>query len=178
MWPKILIALFLFLIFFTDHALSQEEEKEEIIEEFKHFRISPLIGHTFIQLREDASNTPVASWGLDLEYWINHTWGIGLHNDFEIESFLVEQTDMELIERKFPLVITLDALYNPWRELVIVLGPGIEFDPGKSFSVFRIGLEYEFQMHNHWDFSPIFFYDTRINGFDTWSVAVGVGKRF
>lgn len=57
----------------------------------------------------------IPSWGLDLEYWFNEKWGVGSHNDIEVESFIVETDHEEFIEREYPLVTTLELLAKPWK---------------------------------------------------------------
>jgi len=67
--------------------------------EHPHFRAALLIGHTLIKSAGTDSHLFIPSWGLDLEYWMNETWGIGMHNDIEIESFIIKRTNEEEIER-------------------------------------------------------------------------------
>jgi hypothetical protein len=57
-------------------------------------------------------------------------------------------------------------------------GPGYELESTESFFLFRAGLEYEFEITHHWDISPAFIYDSRLGAYDTWTVALGIGKRF
>ena len=143
-----------------------------------YFRAAVLIGHTFIPMGPSPDRLAVPSWGLDLEYWFNHKWGAGLHNDLEIETFLVEhEGHEEVLTREYPLVITLDALYKPWKQLVLLAGPGWEFEPNEDFFLIRSGVEYEFELGHGWDLSPAFVYDTRQGAYDTWTISLGVGKR-
>ncbi len=138
-----------------------------------------LLGHTFIPAgSQNNQRLLIPSWGLDLEYWPASKWGIGLHNDLEIETFLIEKPEEEALERRYPLVITADLLYKPWKGLVLMAGPGVEVDPSQTFFLIRYGLEYEFEFSGHWDIFPSVFYDSRKDAFDTWSIALGVGKRF
>ena len=144
----------------------------------RHHRIAILIGHTHIPALQNGRGFLIPSWGLDYEYWFTRSWGVGLHSDLELQTFLIERSESEEIEREYPIVVTLDALYKPWRGLVIQLGPGYEFEKNKNFFLIRAGLEYEIDLPHHWDLSPSVFYDTRIDAYDTWSIALGVGKRF
>jgi hypothetical protein len=72
----------------------------------------------------------------------------------------------------------MELLVKPWKGMVLQVGPGIEFEKEKNYNLIRYGLEYEFELTKHWDIAPTFFYDSRFNAFDTWSIALGVGKRF
>lgn len=145
-----------------------------------HFRASLVIGHTLIPSLVDGSkeNIMVPSWGMDLEYWMNHKWGIGLHNDIEVETFEVLSTEQEYVERVYPIVFTLDVLWRPWKGLVLLAGPGVEFERNEDLELVRLGAEYEIEIFDSWDLSPNFFYDARFEAFDTWSIGLGVGKRF
>lgn len=150
----------------------------EPAETFKHFRASLLIGHTYVPTGEEPKHLFVPSWGLDLEYWFNRRWGLGLHNDLELQTFIVEKQEGEQLEREYPLVTTLDVLVKPFKDLVLLIGPGYEFEKKENFALLRAGIEYEFEFGKDWDISPTIFYDTRFDAFDTWSFAVGIGKRF
>lgn len=145
-----------------------------------HFRLSLVIGHTLIPslVNGEKESLLVPSWGLDIEYWMNHKWGIGLHNDIEVETFEVLSAQQEYVERVFPLVFTLDILWRPWKGLVLLAGPGIEFERNEDLELMRFGVEYEIEIFEHWDLAPNFFYDARFDAFDTWSVGLGVGRRF
>jgi len=189
-WTMILLAsLFFSLAAFSQETAHQPEQSREgshqpevppqsAAHHFRPFRVAVLIGHTFIPARHSSERLIIPSWGLDLEYWFNPKWGLGLHNDIELQSFLIEKGEDEIIEREYPLVLTLDALYRPWKGLVLQFGPGYELETTESFFLVRTGVEYEFELPGHWDISPSFFYDTRDRLYDTWSIALGVGKRF
>ena len=145
---------------------------------FPHFRAAAFISHTFIPGVVEGSRVAIPSYGLDLEYWFNDKLGLGLHNDLELETFIVEAGHQEFLEREYPIVSSLDLLYRPWRGLVIQIGPGVEFDRNQSFYLFRFGLEYEVELGHHWDLYPTFFYDAREDAYTTLSLGLGVGKRF
>lgn len=158
----------------TAHHVSPTTEARHL----PHFRAGIIIGHTIIPALESTDYAAIPSWGLDLEYWPSTKFGIGLHNDLEIANFIVEQNHQEFLEREYPLVLTIDALYKPGQGLVLQAGPGVEIEANESFLLFRLGMEYEFELNHHWDIFPTFFYDVREDAYHTWSVGLGVGKRF
>ncbi|MCB9288434.1 MAG: hypothetical protein H6560_14090 [Lewinellaceae bacterium] len=177
----VLVALSLSILLLPITTLAQHEDHHEL-NSAEHtngyFRAAVLIGHTFVPTGPEPDRLAVPSWGLDLEYWFSHKWGIGLHNDLEIETFLVEHEGQEeVLTREYPLVLTVDALVKPWKQLVLLVGPGLELERTENFFLVRAGVEYEFELGHGWDISPTFFYDTRQNAYDTWSIALGVGKR-
>lgn len=177
MEKQLLILLALVFSMFTISAQEHHGAPHQH-NDLKHFRIAVIISHTSIPSSEQPERLFIPSWGLDLEYWINENWGIGSHNDIEVESFFVRLEGEEFIERRFPLVTTLEILAKHWGGLVLQAGPGLEFEKEKNYGLFRFGLEYEFEFGNHWDLAPTLFYDSRFNAFDTWSIGLGVGKMF
>jgi hypothetical protein len=142
------------------------------------WRVAAIIGHTLIPARHSAERVLIPSWGLDLEYWFHERWGFGLHSDIEIESFLIQRGAEELVERQYPLIITADLLWKPWKGLVFQFGPGIELEQSEDLWVIRTGVEYEIELGQHWDLAPVFFYDTRLEAYDSWTLGLGVGYRF
>lgn len=174
------VSVLLFILFLSMASLPTAQAQHDVAPKNSHhkpWRIAPLIGHTLIAVNEDEHRL-IASYGLDFEYWPSGKWGIGLHNDIELESFILVEEGKEDLERERPLVITLDGLYKIWKGMVVVAGPGLEFDPNKTLILLRFGLEYEFEMRRHWDLAPAIIYDTRFNAFDTWGIGLAVGKRF
>lgn len=149
-------------------------------EQFKHFRISPILSHTYIPeaTSEGTKNIIAPTLGLDLEYWINEKWGFGFHNDMELMNFKIEKEENVIIERENPVVLTLDGLWNFHRDWMLVVGSGIEIEKNKNLFVVRAGLEYEIELAKNWDVSPGLMYDYRSDHFSTWSIGVGFGKRF
>ncbi len=174
----ILLAFVLSFLTATSHAQHHPAVSHEADHEpFPHFRVAVLIGHTSIPSGEKPERMFIPSWGVDIEYWFNEKWGLGNHNDIEVESFVVASEHENLIEREYPIVTTLELLYNPWKGLILQAGPGFEHEKDRDYSVIRYGIEYEFSLPGHWDIFPTFCYDTRLKAYDTWTIGMGVGKR-
>lgn len=154
---------------------SQEKDRK-----FKHFRISPVLSHTYIPMATINGNEIVIipSLGLDLEYWFTEKWGFGFHNDLELLTFEIEKEDELIVEKEFPVVVTFDVLCKFYKGWVLVLGTGLEYEKNENLFIVRTGIEYEIEFGNHWDVAPTIFYDYRSNNFGTWSVGIGIGKRF
>jgi len=170
-------AIFLLSVFLSVAAVSYGQVHHPVAHE-PHWRAALLLGHTFVPAI-GAQYSVIPSWGVDVEYWPTAKWGIGFHNDIELQSFVVERAGHEeFLEREYPLVLTLDALFKPWRGLVLQLGPGIELERSEHLFLLRVGLEYEIELGHHWDIFPSIFYDTRHQAFDTWAISFGIGKRF
>lgn len=171
-----------FLIGFSSISFSQDHliEHKAKSEQEPHFRFAALILHTFIPT--DTPSGPdvliLPTIGLDIEYWFNHKWAIGLHNDIELESFEVETEEGVFVNRKTPIVFTLDTIWRPKKNWVFLAGPGIEIESDKNYALFRLGVEYEFEFIEGIDLSPNLVYDIRNDAFDTFSYGLGVGFRF
>ncbi len=184
--PRISIFLLLCIPFLglAQHSSQEKSHPAEGVEvhheDFKPFRVALLLGHTLIPEEHAGENFFIPSWGLDIEYWFNSYIGAGLHNDIELETYVVLGTggESEDLERVSPLVATVDLLIRPWKGLVLQVGPGIEFEKGENFGLMRFGVEYEVEIGDHWDLCPTIFYDTRFSQYNTWSLALGVAKRF
>jgi len=144
------------------------------------FRIASFISHTLIPTSHNESHAFIPSWGVDLEYWPTSRFGLGLHNDIELETFIVEGPEEELVEKKYPVVSTLDALYNPFGGLILVAGLGYEFEKEGNFFILRFGAEYEIELGNHWDVFTTLSYDTSAadRNYHTYTLGIGFGKRF
>jgi hypothetical protein len=163
-------------LFAQHHAPVADELGTEL--DWPHFRAAIVLGHTLIPVEQTQDHIFIPSWGLDIEYWNSPHWGLGLHADIEIESFIILAEDGEEIERINPVVLTLDALHRLPSGLVFVVGPGVELERSRAYALFRLGLEYEIELPHHYDLAPTVFYDHRFDGYTTWSIGLGVGKRF
>lgn len=100
-----------------------------------------------------------------------------MHNDIEIETFIIRNSDNEEIERVNPLVLTVDALYQFGGGFVVTIGPGVELEKEESFYLMRLGIEYEKDITDSFYLLPTFFLDQRFDGFNTWNVGLGVGLK-
>ena len=164
------------IIFIGFVSIAQEEHHND----FKHFRISPVLSHTYIPMATINGNETVIipTLGLDLEYWFTPKWGFGFHNDLELLTFEIEKDHQLFVEKEFPVVLTLDSLWKFYKDWVLVFGTGIEIETNENLFIVRTGIEYEIEFGNHWDVAPTVFYDYRSNNFSTWSIGIGIGKRF
>ncbi len=174
---RILLTKFIAItvLLLSSNLFSQEET------EFKHFRVSPVLSHTYIPTAttEGTKTVIVPSIGLDIEYWFNHKYGIGLHNDLELFNYEVEkQGDEFSVEREYPVALTLDFLAKVYNDFVFLAGAGVEFEKNENLFIVRIGIEYEIEISENWDVSPTFFYDYRHEEFGTLTMGIGIGRRF
>jgi len=172
------IKITLILIFATAFQINAQEHTEHIEkhDDGRGFRIVGIIGHTLINT-EGVDNVFVPSWGLDFEYWFNYKWGLGLHNDVEIETFIIRNSNNKEIERVNPLVFTIDALYQFGGGFVVTVGPGIELEKEESFYLIRLGIEFEKHITDSFYLLPTLFIDQRFDGYNSWNIGLGVGLK-
>jgi len=151
--------------------------------EFKRFRVALNLGHAFIPAAEDfASNYVIIPvWGIDFQFRFNEKWFLGLKNDIEIAQYTLPESDESggIHLRENPLIISLPLYYSPWEGgLSFYAGPGIELEEHHNFAILRFGVGYDFELPGHWDFAPEFVYDLKNGTYNSFTIAIGVGKSF
>ena len=164
---------------FTSSIFFAQEHKIEK-QDFKRFKVGLLLSHTYIPqaTSEGKFVTTVPSFGFDIDYWLNEKIGIGMHNDLELEFYEIENGSTSSFEREYPFVMTFDLIYKFYDEFVFVFGYGVELEPKENLQLIRLGLEYEIELGKEWVFSPVTTFDFRFNNYGTWSIGLGVGKKF
>lgn len=178
---KITLLPLLLLLSAVSYGQTESPHEEKAVKhhfESPHFRGAVLMGHTLITPGNADTRLFVPSWGLDLEYWGRGKWGLGLHTDVEIQDFVVLNDNEEEVERNEPLILTLDGLYSPVHGLVLLAGPGLEFEEGNPIGLVRFGIEYELPIGKSFDLFPTIFYDRRVDDYATLTIGLGVGKVF
>jgi len=167
-------------------AIAQEQSVDEAAQEtgeeqpLRHHRLALFVGYTWVPQGEILGEAPnvviVPTLGIDYEFWITHRVAVGLVNDFELSSYVVERSDGSLLEREFQYVGAIVGVVEAWRTLSLYAGPGIEADKHETLFLVKVGAEYEFPLRNNWDISiPLSFDITK----DYFSVSTGlvIGKR-
>ena len=180
--PYFIFILTILVVTFSSSLYGQSHESGDS-HDFKHFRLSAALGHAYIPKAKSENSTVVVipTFGIDLQYWFNHKWGVALKNDVEIATYRVEDSNNNTDElvREYPVIVALPILFSPWNnEFTFILGPGIEFEDHENFSVFRIGVGTEVEFGNHWDFAPEIIYDLKNGHINSFTLAIGIGKRF
>ncbi|MBK9013494.1 MAG: hypothetical protein IPM82_05100 [Saprospiraceae bacterium] len=104
-----------FWLFGQESTMTEHEETP-----FKKFRIAVVMGHTAVPHGEKPAHLFVPSWGIDAEYWASPNWGLGIHTDMELQSFVAKLAEGEILEREYPVVATFELLVNPKQ----LPGPG------------------------------------------------------
>lgn len=169
------------LVFLATLATATAMAQDEAL--VKRSRIMVGIGHMHVSQGLDATGDrrflSLPMWVIDYDYSITPQWAIGLHNDFTTENFKVEgHKGTTEIERSRPVASMLSVSYKPGKHAVYNVGTGGEFSTSGNYFMFRLGFEYGFEIGEDWELAPGVVYDVKVNAYDSFSIALAVGRRF
>ncbi len=180
MLNKILFAIGL-LLYVSTGVNAQEVVNTSGEKNHKH-SITVVLGHTHVPrgvpAAPDGGALIVPSWGINYDFRIAKKWSIGVHADMEIATYIIKGSDGTELERKRPTIISVALGYRPWKGLVVGLGFGNEFETHENFLVYRFGLEYAFEFSHDWEIAPGLTYDIKESTYDSWTIGLGVVRRF
>lgn len=168
------------LFIFPQRSFAQEvtgkEESESM--ESRHF-ISLSFGYTYVPKggsleSTEATGAFVPSIGLDYFYRIKPRWEIGTMMDVELDHYLIIDKDLE---RENAFIATVVGLYKIFPRLSVFAGGGIEIEHHENLAVFRAGIDSPIPLGRGWVMAPTLIFDFK-EGYDTWSLAIAIGKEF
>jgi hypothetical protein len=172
---KYLLIIVLILI---NTAFAQERENEI----FKpHHSLGFVVGHTNVSQgveNGDRKWLSLPSFALDYNYVFSPKWSIGLHNDLIIESYKVETSEDEVLERSSPFATAIVGGFKPGKHFTFQAGLGGEFAKEENFFLTRLGVEYGLEIRNGWEFIANVIYDIKWNAYDSYAVGMGISKSF
>lgn len=151
---KTYLLVFSLLFFASLSIYSQHEEENKEDKPIQHHKLTLGTGYGLVQrvIHEDGKRElgiiPVL--GLNYEFWINHKIGLGLHNDLELSSYVVEDEEGEHIDRENAISTSLVFLYEPIEGWTLFGGPGYEFEKENSFALFKIGTDLTKNFQDGW----------------------------
>lgn len=164
--------------FCMNYGMAQEEKAEEA--EDGKFGLGLVLGYTYIpeaRTEEGMTETEyLPTIGLDFYYYPAERWKLGLVIDLELNKYEVD-FEGERLPRENPLVTGLVVGYKILPRFGVNFGPGIEFERNRNLFILRVGIEYLIYLENGWELFPALNYDFK-KDFDTYSLGVGIGKRF
>ena len=166
------------LALLSSNLFSQDHNQENYMKTHQNgFHLSVAFLHTYIP-ESTVSGKEVLTLptlGFDIDYYFNSRFGLGLHNDLELLTFEIIGEEGIEIEREFPLVLTLDLLYQVDEKFVLFAGPGIEIERAQNFELFRLGVEYLAKYRDKYTFAPMLSYDFRYQAYNTYSLGIALG---
>lgn len=161
-------------------AAGQEKEKAT-----RH-RVTLGIGHTVVGhgVNDTGQITwlSLPMWVIDYDYSLGRKWSIGLHTDFLTESFKVEgfffKEETTEIERTHPISALAALSFKPGAHAMYSIGFGREISESGSYYMTRLGFEYGIELPGDWELAPSVTYDLKWSAYDSFSIALAVGKKF
>lgn len=173
------IALFVtaILCFCSNDAVAQHGKQDE----FYRHRVSIMMANVHIPNMDgvDGQNkfSVVPAWGFDYDAWISRRWAVGLHNDLILQQYkIVKEEDHTVVERSYPVSMCVTGIYKPFKHISFISGIGEEFEKHESFGMWKIGLEYGFELPRAWELSVNFQYDNKFKAYDSWLFGIGISK--
>ena len=176
-------------IFGQDHPESNNDNEETANEHhlnyknsFKKHYISVLWGNTIVPAAKTSegenSVSIFPSWGINYEYFLNNHFGLGLLNEFEMQSYAVEHDEDAIIERVYPVISSIVLIYEPINHLALFAGPGIEFEKSENLSIIKAGAAYTFPLPKYFGISLELSYERKNKTYDAWTLGILLGKGF
>ena len=175
MKSKFIVLIFLFGL--APILYAQETEEVEGSEGKNLITLS--LGYTFIPKATSIGGTEpnglfVPSVGLDYFRKVAKKWEVGVMLDLELANYVIFEKNLE---RERALVVVAVTTFKATENINFFAGAGIELEKHHNLFVMRLGTEYAFKFNKGWSLAPGFFYDVK-EGYDTWSLALAVGKEF
>ena len=131
------------------------------------------LGHTG---REEILYVP--TYGIEYERAIAGWFGIGIHNELELQNYIIVDADENHINRSYVMVSAIILYFEPIDHLALFVGAGYEFTTEHNFSVIKIGAEYVIHLNKGWDIAPEIYLDHVSNLYTTYSFGLAIGMGF
>lgn len=186
--PKILLGGL--LLIFSHNGLCQEspveeadsEEEEEEERDFNKHHILFGIGHGVVSARtsfgEPRNLRLIPTLGFSYEFWTSEKLGLGLKNEIEVMTYVIEDNEGFEIERENPFSLSLTILYKLSEKFGLFLGPGIEFEANENLSLYKLGAFYELEIRKKWDITTEFTYELKGGHTGLAGISLLFGKKF
>lgn len=132
--------------------------------------------HSYVPDIQSRETLVIPAWGLEAEYFIFKKWALASHFELEMLTYFVEGKEREVVERDYPMIISLLVLRELPKSIVFGLGYGREYDKNRDFDLINFNASRQIPLGNHWDFSPGITYNHRFNAFNSWSINLAFGR--
>jgi len=175
------LILFSLLVVCHSHGYAQQESHLDVHSMDGAHRVTLGLAHTHIstgRIHEKTEWLTAPSWSLNYDYWISDQWAVGLQNDLIIETFLIENTEGEEVEREFPIAIVPVAIFKPGKHFSFIGGIGAEFAASGNLTLTRFGGEYGLLLDGQWEVGISLVWDNAWNHYNSWGLGFTVSKLF
>ncbi len=151
------IAVLIFLLSVGSPILAQEHKKNKS-ENHKlelHNFLGVFVGNTIIV--QTAFQMPTI--GVEYVREITPRVGVGFTAEIEIGSHIIQKNEtghvISEVKRQGAVLLIPSVFVRVYKELILTIGYGIEFERNENLAMSKIGLEYKLKMHNpHWFVLP------------------------
>lgn len=176
------IIFIVLLSMFVVERINAQEDREHMA----HHQIGISINHVHV-FKGVADNgkrqtLTLPAWGVDYTYHFSKKWAIGVHTDFIIEKFEIQENtsgteNSESVERSYPIAPAVMGIYTAghWNFL---LGLGGEFASEENYFLTRAGIEYSYELPQEWEIFGTVSYDMKWGGYNSWGIGLGISKSF
>jgi hypothetical protein len=162
-------------------GIAQEESYTEHPGMKGSHRLTIGMTHTHIstgRIHEKTEWIVAPSVSLNYDYWLSNKWAIGLQNDIIMETFVIENTEEEEIEREYPLAVVPVALFKPGKHFSFVGGIGVEFENTGNLLLTRLGVEYGVELPKNWEAGLALVWDNAWDHYNSWGISFAFSKIF
>jgi hypothetical protein len=169
------------LLFFVQHITFAQDERKEEHGEKGSSRLTLGLGHTHISEGKVDGKTEwivMPSWSFNFDYWISNKVAIGLQQDLVTESFVVENSHGEEIERSSPWSIVPVVIFKPGKHFSFIGGAGIEIAKHENLGLMRLGIEYGWHLPEDWELGAALVWDGKWKYYNSWGLAFTISKIF
>jgi len=149
------------------------------MDELPRQNVAASFGFSFIPSAQNmgtsqANGLFVPSVGLDYSLRVARRWGLGLQANYELVHYMIVDSQ---VERDHAFQLALVGRYHVARNWTLFAGGGVELEPHQHLGLLRLGTEYSIGLGEHWELTPEFYFDFKEN-YDTWSLELGIGRKF
>ena len=108
----------------------------------KRHRIGVLGGVTWVPngSQVEASTIFAPTIGLDYDYKLSERFGVGLYNDFQLSSYVVETHEGTDVERENAFITAVVGVLEATHWLEFYAGPGIELEKNANYWLVKFGV--------------------------------------
>lgn len=153
----IVIGLFTLGVLSSGNLFAQEHaDTHQVGEDHQNKNFVALFaGNTIIT----QSKYQMPTIGLEYIRELNHRIGIGLVTELEIGSHIIQTNEegdvVAEVERKSAFLLLPTVFLRVYKDLIITVGYGVEFEKAENLALSKIGIEYAFKMQNpNWVILP------------------------
>ena len=148
-------------------------------EEIDHSKISVFFGSTHIPKgAQDGSGVTliIPNIGVNYEYWFTEHFALGSYNNIAAVDYHIDSDNYEDIHKVYPVILSAVAIFRPWKNLNLFIGPGVEIDKNNVVFVGRLGVDYSIRVgRSGWFFSPRVIYDNLGTDYSAWTFGLDIG---